>query len=259
MNTQSKNKFQYVVYSYDNFNLKSFLDFISTNFYFNRTNTILVSLGFQGNSVFYMTARQIGLRLTDSHNVDHYENICDVITMKITDVISKYEVTDFPNTVIISYKTINISENLLINQNSKQIVLDKVVGTKSELPSKLAFSYLPLSINSSSLGFLLIGGLGLDHINSVKSKILQSGLQVPAILNNLDLLNNSNVFIRDFKTSRNKIRKLLIIDCPLNLYNKTIIENTVVTSYIKSSYPNINPKNGFIRIVCEMSTGICLC
>ena len=45
MITQNKNKFKYMTFSYDVFNKKSFLNFIMTNFYLNRTYTFLFSLG----------------------------------------------------------------------------------------------------------------------------------------------------------------------------------------------------------------------
>ena len=257
MITQYKNKFKYMLFSYEDFNQKSFLNFVMTSLYLNRTYTILVSLGFLGNSNFYMTGRQIGIKITDTHNLNQYENIYDVIMLRILDVMSKYDMSDMPNTVIIGYKEVNISKDLQIKDDIKNIGLNKSVNIKSGVSG--VFNYLPLSIASSNLGLLLIGEISLEYLNKLKTNILNTGMDIPIILKNSDLINKSNIFIRDYYMTKNKVKKLLIIDCPLGLYNKNIKGNPTFYSYLESGKPYINKNNGFIRIVFDILTGICLC
>jgi hypothetical protein len=105
--TSSNNVFNRTIYSYDEFNMFCFIKFIMEHLYLNSTYTIMIKLGFfnsNSNSVFYMLGSQIGIKLKDSHDIDKYKNIYNIIMLGIDEVISRYVVESFSDTVEISYK-----------------------------------------------------------------------------------------------------------------------------------------------------------
>ena len=77
-NYATKNLFHEKIFSYNDFNLKNFINFIMESFYTNDSYTILIKFGFNGNSYFYMSGRQIGLRLQNYHNLDYYNSIYNI-------------------------------------------------------------------------------------------------------------------------------------------------------------------------------------
>ena len=74
-----KSVFKYKIFTYENFDLESFINFIMENFFVQETYTIIISLGFEGNSVFLTTSRQFGIKIVDKHNIDYYKNIYNII------------------------------------------------------------------------------------------------------------------------------------------------------------------------------------
>ena len=160
-----------MIFEYGCFNLRAFLDFIMQNFYLNCTYSILVTIGLAGNTVFYTVGRQIGIGVLDSHDLEYYENVYDIIKDKIYNILSNYDVNDYPNIVVIRYKVLNQPPELFQNQKTKKQknVFNQSVLTKFELSVMGPFNYLPLSFNSSSLGLLIMGDLRLKYLNTLKS------------------------------------------------------------------------------------------
>lgn len=71
---QSIKLFKHSIFSYTDFNQTNFINFIMENFHLNSTYTILVKFGFNSNSVFYMSGKQLGLKIKDSQDLSYYKN-----------------------------------------------------------------------------------------------------------------------------------------------------------------------------------------
>lgn len=102
------NIFKTYVFVYDVFSRDNFIKFLMENLYINSSYSILIKLGFDGNSVFYMLDHQMGITLKNTHNIDFYEDIYDIILLKINDLLLKYDIDHLPNTITIYYKLINV-------------------------------------------------------------------------------------------------------------------------------------------------------
>lgn len=53
-----------------------------------------------------MSGNQIGIKITESHNINYYKNIYNIIILKIEDIISKYDVESLPDSIVISYNSL---------------------------------------------------------------------------------------------------------------------------------------------------------
>ena len=69
---KTNNVFKHYLFSYQEFNQQTFIKFIMENFVLDNTYSILITLGFNGNSFFYTCGNQLGIKITDYHDIDNY-------------------------------------------------------------------------------------------------------------------------------------------------------------------------------------------
>jgi hypothetical protein len=206
---KTKSLFKNFLFSYEDFKQENFIKFIMENFILHSTNTILVTFGFNSNNVFISSGKQIGVKITENHNIEYYKNIYNIIILRIEDIISKYNMESLPNTIIISYKNLNIQKKLVI-KNINSITLNKSILSNTDRDKIFSSNYLPLTINNKYFGFLIENELKYKYINQLISNILNSGMIIPDILNNSDLIKKSNIFINKVKLKNNVLDKLII-------------------------------------------------
>ena len=262
LNKTFKNK----VFTFDDFNQTNFLNFIMENFLLENTYTLLVSFGFSGNSVFYTSGKQIGLKITNYHDINFYKNIYNIIILRIDDVISEYDMSSYPNTISVMYKSLNIPQELVL-ENINSITVNKSILTKSEKTKIFSSKYLPLTIHNKYFGYLVEKDLKQKYINKLISNTLKYGLDLLFIFKCLDLINKSKVFVEKLKTKNNVLDKL-IIDCDLQEYYYSLINfkdqnynpnNDEVINFINKTELKILDQKGYVRLVFDINSGICLC
>lgn len=281
---QSVNKqdsFRHITIPLDSFNLEYFIEILMLNLRTSNTYSILVKFGFLGNNVFYMSGSQIGVKISTSHDLKYYSQIYRIIELRIEDVIARYSLESLPNSIILSYKNINITNERIINK-IKSLPLNRNQIELSKFNKFFSSNYLPLTINNSNFGYLIEGDLKFNYIKSLKSNIESSGQQIPDILSNSNLISNSNIFIN--KDKKDNIH--LIIDRRINsdillsgisyytsnfnfanLSSYLLNNNQYLDKYIGINNLNISDKDnkdkflnlGHIRTVYDYTTGICLC
>ena len=86
---KSHNVFNHKIFYYNDFNATSFINFIMENFHLNNNYSILIKFWFSGNSIFYMSGKQIGLKIENSHDLKYYSHIYNVIIIRILDIMGK--------------------------------------------------------------------------------------------------------------------------------------------------------------------------
>jgi len=79
-----------------------------TNLKINRTYSILIKLSFEGNSLFYMCGPQISLNITDFHDFTLYKNRYTDVTIKIDEIMSHYNLSNYPDSILIMYRVIRV-------------------------------------------------------------------------------------------------------------------------------------------------------
>lgn len=89
---KKNSNFKYKIFLYTEFDEKIFINFIMENFYSETQYTLLVLLGFNSSSTFYMCGKQLGIKTMSSHNLNNSVNIYEVLSRQIEDIIDKYEV-----------------------------------------------------------------------------------------------------------------------------------------------------------------------
>nr|YP_010697791.1 DNA polymerase [Porodaedalea chrysoloma]WCF76752.1 DNA polymerase [Porodaedalea chrysoloma] len=269
LNKTQENNIKYIILNFNNFDLNSFIEALMYNLQLNTTYTLLIKFAFQGNSLFYMSGSQIGMVVKSSHNIDYYNKIYEVIRLRIEDVISKYDIDSLPDSIVIEYKVITVSKDLIINNiDSKSLNLNNKIFPVNKLTKIFSSKYLPLTLDSSYFGFRIETELKYKIINRLISNIKSSGVQLSGILNNSELLSKTKLFIR----SGVKGLSYIILDRQiedqfslsgniddsinnLNIQIKLAIENLKNKNKIKL---NNGESLGSIRTVFELTTGICL-
>lgn len=173
----NKNIFNDRVFSYNDFTQTTFISYIMENYRLNSVNTILVQLNFHKNNLFLMSGPQIGLKITDHHNISYYKNVYNIIISRIDDIISKYDIDSLPETILIKQKNLNLSKSLELT-TIKDIEINIKNINKSVLKKIFSSKYLPLSKDISKFGYLVEGELKSNYINrllnNIKNKTIQS-------------------------------------------------------------------------------------
>lgn len=146
------------IFTYDGFNQTNFINFVMENFLHNSTYTILVKFCFAGNSLFFMSGPQMGIKISNSHNINYYISIYNIILLRIDDVISKYDIDSFPDSIVISYKSLDVPSKLNL-EKIDFISLNKSVSVykkkKGELKQIFSSNYLPLTVDNRHFGYLV--------------------------------------------------------------------------------------------------------
>ncbi len=264
---KTKNIFKDVVFDYSKFNLESFIHFIMENFHFhtNSTYSVLIKIGVSSNSIYYMLGSQIGISIKENHAVHAYKNIYDVILLQIDDLLSKYDLDYYPDSIIISYKAINVPKKL-VKFNINSIVYNKTIIKKKEKKKIFRSDYLPLTLDNNQYGFLVENELKYNYLEQLKMNILNRNMLVSDLLNNNELINKSNIFIKNINPNKDSNKMPVIIlninyEDYLNYYlqhkNKVVTDtkNSNLAKIIETD--NLSSKD-LIRIVYDLNTGICI-
>ena len=225
-----KNNTKNILISYENFNADSFINELMNSLTVNTSYSLLVKFGFEGNKLFYMSGPQIGIVLRDSHDINYYNNIFQIIEDRLEDIIVNYSLKSYPNNISLIIRVLTPLPDLI--KNVKSLSLNKNIK-KTEVNKLFNSRYLPLTIKRSNFGNLLEGGVKNKFIQKLRKVISLNNAKTPDILTNLDY--NSKVF----KYNKDN-QELLIIDKELNLLNKLV------------------PKDVYKRTVFDNKTGICL-
>ena len=225
-----KNNTKNILISYENFNADSFINELMNSLTVNTSYSLLVKFGFEGNKLFYMSGPQIGIVLRDSHDINYYNNIFQIIEDRLEDIIVNYSLKSYPNNISLIIRVLTPLPDLI--KNVKSLSLNKNIK-KTEVNKLFNSRYLPLTIKRSHFGNLLEGGVKNKFIQKLRKVISLNNAKTPDILTNLDY--NSKVF----KYNKDN-QELLIIDKELNLLNKLV------------------PKDVYKRTVFDNKTGICL-
>ena len=248
------------ILDYNNFTPDLFANFIMENFTINTNYTILTKIGYEGNSIYLMCGTQISFQILEHHNLEMYANIYNVINLRILELLEDYDLETPPNSIIIYYKS--LSPLLRISNpipNIKEYSLKKSEFKKIELKKVFSLNYLPLSLNNKNFGHLLEGSLKSQYINTlIKNISIRTG-ELPIILD-FNILNISNLFLKNIHLNKNKI-KILILD--ISIKDLILLKNQSINDYIIGLF-NINTKDfikleGYIRIVYDLNSGITFC
>ena len=178
---KSNSVFKYSVFNFNEFNYRNFIEFIMENFTLKNTYSLLIVLGFKGNSVFLTCGKQIGIRVSDNHEIGYYKHIHFLINLKIEDVISEYNFDSEPDSVMIKFRGLNVEDNLK-QSRSKSIINNKII-TKLEQKKLFGSKYLPLSLDIKDYGFLIESEVKTKYVNILKKNILKSGMEVLSFFN----------------------------------------------------------------------------
>lgn len=251
------------IFLYSDFTETNFSHFIMENLLPNRSYSILIKLGFEGRS-FYMIGSQIGISVKNSHNINYYKNLYEVISFKINDLNDRYDINRDPDTVHILFKSIDVPSSLVkLDKNSILSSLNKSVFKKSSLNQIFSSNYLPLSMDSSKLGYLIEQDLKLKYVGDLIKTFLNYGLVVPDILKNQKIIDSSDIYIKD--VGKTKKRKVLILNIDLTKYislylnhrkTETFIKNSASIDYKIYTY-HLNEK-GYVKFIYDLNTGISL-
>ncbi len=234
---KTKNKFIDLILPFNKLNEKFFIQSLMEHLSINSRYSILVKLGFKNNSEFYMSGKQIGVNIGYSHDIKYYKDLYNVLLYRIDLVMENYDQERYPDSVIFSYKSLNISESLVLSSVGDLNLENKSIFVNKDLKKIFSKKYLALTLNESYYGYRVDDFLKLKYINELKSNILKNGGEVPEILENIE--NKAlNVFIDKIK------------------YKNINLTKIIINSSLKN-YKNSNEK-GYIRWVFDLNTGITL-
>ena len=216
--------------------MQAFINYLMEHLYINTNYSLIVKFSFNKNREVYMSGKQIGVVILNSHNIDFYQNIYKIILYRLELVMENYDKNIYPDTIIISYKALTHQDSLDYPKLATLNLENKSMFIKTNLSKVFSSKYLPLTINESYYGHRVDGDLKVTYLNKLKKNILNMGLEIPELLNKSELFNKLNVFISKVKFKNNILTKI-IINCSLN-------------DYINSN------ENGFIRMVFDLNTSI---
>lgn len=205
----NKNIFNDKIFSYSDFTKTTFINYIMENYRLNSINTMLIQLNYHKNGLFLMSGPQIGLKISDHHNIPYYENIYNIIIFRIDDITSKYDIDSLPETILVRQKNLNLAKGLALT-TIKDLEINKKNINKSVFKEIFSSKYLPLSKNISKFGYLVEGDLKSNYINRLLNNIKKNTIQpldsdslgnftnlVNSIVMNLDKLKKFNLFIKN--------------------------------------------------------------
>lgn len=277
------NMFKHIIIPLEFFTLKTFNDKLMLNLQIDNTYSILVKFGFLGNSLFYMSGSQIGIKISSFHNLKYYSQIFKIIESRIEDIIGKYNIESLPDSIIILYKPITISNVKLLNTNSiNSLPLNRNQIEISKLKKNFNSKYLPLTINNNKFGYLIESDLKNNYIKTLITNIESSGQQIPELLKNKNLISNSNIFINKDKKDNvhiiidRKINSDLLLSALSSNYSNissAFYSSSLLTKNknlnISNSIQNLNVSNinvinkteviGYFRTVFDLATGLNIC
>lgn len=251
------------IFLYSDFTETNFSNFIMENLLPNRSHSVLIKLGFEGRS-FYMIGNQIGISVKKSHNINYYKNLYEVISLKIHDLDDRYDINCDPDTVHIIYKSIDVPSTLVkVDKKSILSSLNKSVFEKTSLNKIFSSNYLPLSMDSSRLGYLIEQDLKFKYVGDLIKTFLSFGIVVPDFLKNKKIIESSDIYIKDVGKTKN--RKVLILNIDLTIYIFLFLNHKKTETFIKNSasidYQIYNfhlNDNGYVKFIYDLNTGISL-
>ncbi|KAI5980362.1 mitochondrion dnapol [Pisolithus orientalis] len=252
------NVFNHILFPFFKLNIESFINSIMENLYINRSYSILVKFGFKGNTINLMSGDQIGIKIENFHDLEFYKDIYNIIMLRMDDILAKYDIDSIPDTIVISYKELDISTKLEFFSLNKKELNKSILG---EVKNKELFSnrYLPLTYDNSYFGNLIETDLKYKYIKLLISNNLKTGMKYPNILMDLDLIKNCNIYIKTMKF-KNKETKIVIININLYEYMTYLTKNKLNEKSNLLSDISLNSLNDSfkLRFVFDLNTGILL-
>jgi DNA polymerase type B, organellar and viral/RNase_H superfamily len=168
-----------IIIDYRNFIKEIFISKLMENLRLNSTYSILFKVSFTGN-IFIMTGRQIGILVKDSHNIDYYINIYNILLDRIEKTMDSYNINEYPLTVSILIKEVKTSGDLEIKKLEN--INEQILKLK-ELNIAIKSKYLPLTLNLSYYGNLLENSIRNKRLKELEANIRnKSGLEVPLLI-----------------------------------------------------------------------------
>jgi hypothetical protein len=190
------NKFKTILMKYNDFTENNFVNSLVGNLYLNSSYSLLVVASYDYSYKSYSLSRQRGIYILDKHDINYYRSIYYIILEDIEDLLLKYDLTNYPNLVLLRYKQTFPSKELLILRNSSGTSGNSFIANNKQISSPMAMDsktlnstklklfskYLPFSLNLS----LFFPSIELD----LKSKYLEG------LINHLKLSDrfNSSIF-----------------------------------------------------------------
>src|ERR1700736_4048637 len=147
VHSYSPNVFKPFLFTYDAFNKESFIKFLLETFELNTSYSILLKVSFDGNTVFYMLDRQMGISVGDQHDLKYYEYVYDHIIFRVDVIMERYDKEYKPDTITILYKQLSISADMvaLDKKSLLPVNLNKSIFSKTSLTKMSNSTYLPLN------------------------------------------------------------------------------------------------------------------
>ena len=217
---QSKTSFKNITISYSDFTMERFINYLMEHLHVNSHYSILVKLGFKNNSVFYMSGKQIGIKIANSHDIKYYKDIYNVILYRIELVMEYYDQDEYPVSIMLEYKNLNLSDSLVLPSLKSLNLENKSIFVKKDLSKIFSKKYLPLTLEPNYYGIRVDGSLKLKYLNQLKSNILKNGGKVPKLLESSENIEALSIFIDKVKY-RNIDLKKIIINCHLKDYTNS--------------------------------------
>ena len=131
-----KNNTKNILISYENFNADSFINELMNSLTVNTSYSLLVKFGFEGNKLFYMSGPQIGIVLRDSHDINYYNNIFQIIEDRLEDIIVNYSLKSYPNNISLIIRVLTPLPDLI--KNVKSLSLNKNLFQFSNTNKKMS-------------------------------------------------------------------------------------------------------------------------
>lgn len=230
--TTKKIQYNYIHFSYPDFNLVNFQTKLIKNLKLNSTYSILIKIACDNNLIFKMCGSQIGLVIKDEHDLNKYEKLYSVILDRIESTELKYDFIEVINSIEIMYFCLTPTKELLL-KNINSLTIPKQLVNIKKVKQKFNNKLLPLTLDTSYYG---IPVLDLNNTNQIEN----------------DLYNNRNKLI-ELIYSQSKLIKnkdeLIILDT-----DKLFIYDSHKKKYIILSKKINNTQ--FLRYIFDLDTGI---
>lgn len=236
----SKNKFEYLhFYAYgdgsSSFTAENFKNSLIKSFKLNTTYSILIKIAYEENKNFKMVGTQIGVKVSDKHNLKEYDELFLDISERINATLDLYDESLDISLIQIMYRTY-IPQPELKLKNIKNIELPKIGSRVSKTRDQFDSRFLPFTPDTSFYGNVLCGSDCLHYI---------------------ELINNKNSIIKKENNKANSFSKILEKD-EMFLYNAASRGSKVIIVSQKIVTKTETDTFNYLRHVFSEKSGLLL-